>query len=80
MGKVSRYNIIHQGIYVDYLPPGSWVFIQQPKEYGDKFWYGQVYDTYFYLKFQTPESLADCLADFDGDKRTNIDDANFTLF
>ena len=61
MGKDSRYNIIHQGIHVEYLPPGSWAIIQQPKKYGDNFWFGRVYDDCFYLEFHKPEPLADCL-------------------
>ena len=84
MSKDSKYNIIHQGIYVEYLPPGSWAFIQQPKKYGDKFWFGRVYDDCFYLEFQTLEPLADCLVYLNSyvknAERANIFDDDLTLF
>ncbi len=32
--KISKYEVIHRGECVNYMPPGTWVFIQRALCYG----------------------------------------------
>lgn len=56
--KISKYEVIHRGECVNYMPPGTWVFIQRALCYSGGFWFGRVYNVCFWLEFEKPTSLS----------------------
>ncbi|EPC4818924.1 lF-82 [Salmonella enterica] len=59
--KNPKCTIIYRGEFIESVPDGSWLIIQRAKEYGGGFWLGKAYVDCFWLEFEKPMSLRDCM-------------------
>lgn len=60
-GKDLNYTVVYRGDFIESVPEGRWMMIQRGKEYGGGYWFGKAYADCFWLEFERPMSLADCV-------------------
>jgi hypothetical protein len=60
-GKDLNYTVVYRGDFIERVPEGRWMMIQRGKEYGGGYWFGKAYTDCFWLEFEWPMSLADCV-------------------
>lgn len=62
MGKKDfNHTIIYRGDFIDSVPEGHWLIIQRAKLYGGGYWLGKAYNDCFWLEFEKPMSLSECM-------------------
>lgn len=60
-GKDLGYTVVHRGDFVESVVEGRWLIIQRAKECGGGFWLGRAYNDCFWLEFERPMSIFDCV-------------------
>lgn len=60
-GKDLNYTVVYRGDFIESVPDGRWMMIQRGKEHGGGYWFGKAYSDCFWLEFEKPMALADCI-------------------
>lgn len=60
-GKDLNYTVVYRGDFIESVPDGRWMMIQRGKQYGGGYWFGKAYSDCFWLEFERPMSLSDCV-------------------
>ncbi|ATM20421.1 MULTISPECIES: lF-82 [Klebsiella/Raoultella group] len=60
-GKDQNYTIVYRGDFIESVPEGRWLIIQRAKLYGGGYWLGKAYSDCFWLEFEKPMSLSECM-------------------
>ena len=60
-GRDLGYTVVHRGEFIESVVEGAWLIIQRAKEYGGGFWLGRAYNDCFWLEFERPMPIFDCV-------------------
>lgn len=60
-GKDLNYTVVYRGDFIESVPDGRWMMIQRGKEHGGGYWFGKAYSDCFWLEFEKPMALYDCV-------------------